>query len=274
MIKAFGYIRLSEEDRNKKKNELETSLINQRKLIEKYCKENNKQLLKIYEDKYISGGDRTRKEFNEMIKLTNEGIVDEIIVKDSSRFCRDVGFFKDTLWDLNTYGKKIFSIQKNNYLRHNDLSDTIISAVDEHKINESREKQEILFKQKEEENLPVIKAPYGYKFNKKGGYWIPKPKESEIVKKAFELTLQNKNYKEICEELRISIPLYYKIIKNECYLSYIIYYKKIRNKDKIVIRTEKIKYKGTFEALISEELFNSVNKKIKARELSHGVKKD
>ncbi|MEK6883105.1 MAG: recombinase family protein, partial [Nanoarchaeota archaeon] len=66
-MRAVGYIRVSQEERKKKnRDDLETSLQNQRKDIEDYCKNKDFELIEIYDDKYLSGDDPDRPELKRM----------------------------------------------------------------------------------------------------------------------------------------------------------------------------------------------------------------
>lgn len=89
------------------------------------------------------------------------------------------------------------------------------------------------------------RCPFGYKKNEKTKEIEINPKEAEIVKKVFELSL-TKGYKEICQELNINPQTYYNIIKNDIYIG--------------IIHLEKESKKGVHEPIISEELFNKIKK--------------
>ena len=67
MERAVGYVRLSKEDFNKGVLDESESIINQRKFISDYAAEQGWELKKIYADEDISGSDRDRPEFNQMI---------------------------------------------------------------------------------------------------------------------------------------------------------------------------------------------------------------
>lgn len=261
-IRAFGYARLSEEDKNKPKKELETSIINQKEFIKKHCDDNNKKLVKIFVDLYISGSDRSRKEFNDMISRTKNNEADEIISKDKSRFCRDSSFFKDTLVDLRSVNKSVFSIMDNRYLDPDDLGDIVGSVIDERSVIDGKKKQRLLALQKKDKGLPITNPPFGYKYNnsKNNKNWIIDSQNASIVKQVFEMTINGVNYKEICNKLKIKPCLYYKIIKNKSYLGYVIYYNKIKDSTGKIMQKELVEYKGSYIPLIDEETFLKVQK--------------
>lgn len=256
-MKAFGYVRKSPDD----KEGTEVSIKNQKDLIENYCNKNNIKLIDTFEDLDLSGSDRFRKGFTEMILEILKSNVEIIIVKDKSRFCRDTAFFLDTLKDLRAYNKKVFSIMDNHYLDPEDFGDMVTSMVDEKTIIDGRKKARLLLISKQEKGLPCIPAPYGYKYKtiKKEKVWVLDEKKADIVKKSFDLTLKKLDYKNICKELDISVNLYYKILKNRNYLGFVSFYNKIKDSSGKTIRKELVEYKGVHKQIVSEELFNKVN---------------
>ena len=256
-IKVYGYIRKSPDDTES----TDTSMKNQTKLINDFCTKRGWFVEKIFADKNISGGDRSRKGFNDMLNsiLKNEEIK-IIVVKEQDRFARDSAFFTDTLRDLDAHGIRVFSIMKNNFLSYEDLGDVVTSVVDAHYIITQRKKANVLFEQKKSEGLAPIKAPFGYK-NKNGG-WVVNKKKADIVRQVCNDYLNKVNFKETMKRLKINKSLYYRILKNArkgLYNGFVNYMRKIRDSNKKVIKEEEIKYKGRHEALISDEVFRAVN---------------
>ena len=246
--KAYGYARKSPDD----KDDTKTSIDNQVKLIKSYCKGNDLDLLKIYIDKNISGGDRFRKDFVSMIQDAITNKVPILITKDQDRFARDHSFFSDTLANLDVHGIRVFSIIKNNFLSHEDLGDIVTSVVDAHYIITQRKKARILQDQKEEEGLPTIRPPFGYKYNKKKE-WVIDEKKAKIVRQIHNDLKDKTSYKDTVKRLKIDRNTYYRIIKSinkGLYSGFIIYIKKFRDANKIVVRTEEVKYKGRHEPII------------------------
>jgi len=263
-INIFGYSRKSPDD----KESTEVSIDNQNRLIKSICKEKEWNLKKIFTDKNISGGDRYRKNFTIMIsesieiKDNNKNYNIFIVVKDQSRFCRDSAFFKDTLKDLDVRGIKVFSISKPGFLNHEDLGDNVNALMGEQKIVEGKKYSEISFKQKMEDQLPSIPAPYGYKYNKKKEWVIDVIKSKKVSQVCLDFEKGIK-LKETLSNLKINKSLYYRILKNVkkgLYSGYIIYERKYRDSNKIIVRTEEVKYLGHHPHIISQELFDEVNK--------------
>ena len=59
--------------------------------IVRYCDFKQIELDKTFTDFGISGGTDDREQFQEMMKLVKQGVVEEIIITELSRFGRDLG---------------------------------------------------------------------------------------------------------------------------------------------------------------------------------------
>ena len=80
------YIRLSREDGENKESE---SIGNQRKILQRYIKENNLTLIKEYIDDGVSGTTFNRPGFNELLHDIENKSINMVITKDLSRLGRD-----------------------------------------------------------------------------------------------------------------------------------------------------------------------------------------
>ncbi len=80
------YIRLSREDGDKEESE---SIGNQRKILQRYIKENNLTLIKEYIDDGVSGTTFNRPGFNELLQDIENKSINMVITKDLSRLGRD-----------------------------------------------------------------------------------------------------------------------------------------------------------------------------------------
>ena len=92
------YCRLSRDDELQGDS---NSIINQKKILQKYALEHGYTNFRFYIDDGISGTTFNRPGFQEMIADVEAGIVKRVIIKDMSRFGRDylqVGMYTETLW--------------------------------------------------------------------------------------------------------------------------------------------------------------------------------
>ena len=80
------YIRLSREDGDKQESE---SISNQRKILQRYIKENYLTLIKEYIDDGVSGTTFNRPGFNELLQDIENKTINMVITKDLSRLGRD-----------------------------------------------------------------------------------------------------------------------------------------------------------------------------------------
>ena len=116
-FKVGMYIRLSREDGDKQESE---SISNQRKILQRYVKENNLNCVKEYVDDGVSGTTFDRPGFKEMINDIENKTINMIITKDLSRLGRDY-------ITVGEYTEKYFP--KNN-IRYVALTDGIDTYVD------------------------------------------------------------------------------------------------------------------------------------------------
>ena len=90
MKRVVLYLRLSEEDKDKlTKEELSESIKNQELMLRGYSEEQGWLVVGVYNDEDWSGADKTRPDFNKMIKECENGNVDIVLCKTQARFARD-----------------------------------------------------------------------------------------------------------------------------------------------------------------------------------------
>jgi len=90
-MKCAIYVRLSEEDRNKRNVTDESeSIQNQKSLLLNYAIEQGWEVYKIYCDEDYSGADRTRPDFNALIDEAKARKFDVVLCKTQARFSRDM----------------------------------------------------------------------------------------------------------------------------------------------------------------------------------------
>jgi len=163
IYRVWGYARKSPDD----KENTESSINNQKNLYEKFLNENSVESAGIWIDKNVSGSDRYRKGFSEVLneiivyKEKNEDVVCILWVKHQDRFARDSSFFGDTLKDLEARNIKVYSSMKGGFLSSDDLGDSVTALMDAHYIRTQEKKARILQEQKRELGLPSFNAPFG-----------------------------------------------------------------------------------------------------------------
>jgi len=261
IIKVVGYARKSPDD----KEDTDRSIDNQSELIKKTCidksnEEETWELQKIFIDRNLSGGDRFRKGFTDMVDYSIKNGIEILVTKEQNRVARDSSFFLDTLKDLEVIGIKIYSIMKGDFLSSDDIGDAIMSVVGGHYIVEQRKKAILAQDQKREKNLPSIPAPFGYEYDKDKN-WVIDKKNADIVRQISSDLKKNISYKDTIKRIKITKSAYYRIINNikkGIYSGWIIYNKKFKNSDKVVVRMEEVKYKGSHEPILPIDVSDTI----------------
>lgn len=201
------YVRLSDEDRDKRcATDESESIQNQKSMLINYCIEQGWQISNIYCDEDYSGADRNRPEFNQMIKDCEEGKIDIVLCKTQSRFSRDMEIIEKYIhgkfleWnvrfvsivdhaDTNVAGNKkarqINGLVNEWYLE--ELSDNIKRTLHNKKIMG-------------EYCCPY--APYGYKLDPEDKHhFVIDPPAAEVVKSIFEMYKSGMGYIRIAKAL-------------------------------------------------------------------------
>ena len=92
------YERLSQDDGSEGES---NSISNQKKILERYCRDHGYTDIRHYEDDGYTGTNFNRPGFQDMLADIREGRIARVIVKDMSRFGRDylqVGMYTDVLF--------------------------------------------------------------------------------------------------------------------------------------------------------------------------------
>ena len=285
MKKAVAYGRYSTDMQR------EESIDAQFRAIKDYCKKNDIELIRTYADEGISGTTDNRPEFQQMIKDTELGVFDYVIVHKLDRFSRskyDSAIYKRKL--------KLANVQLISVLENLDGSpeslilESVLEGMSEYySRNLSRE-----VKKGMRENALKCKfnggtPPLGYDIDENKNYVI-NAHEASAVKIIFDMYINNHSYLEIMNALNklgyktkkgndFTRNSFYEILNNERYVGVYFYskedyngFKSKRNyhkkKDKKdVIRIENgvpaIIDKSTWEKVQNKMMFNKNNNRRK-----------
>lgn len=294
---AMGYGRLSDEDRDKRNFSMESnSIISQRTFIEQFCNERNINCSHYFYDDGITGLTFERDGWNNLLHEIETGKVDCVITKDLSRLGRD---HSETGYYIERYfpEHKIRYISINdNWDSKYDSVDLILWKLaynDVYCADISKKVKSILNSKKREGLYVGSFAPYGYKKREDDKhYLVPDEKTAPIVKEIFELAYAGNGtckIATICNEKKYITPGMYSkrfrkdsrvrelsgdiwttgmvrtILINEVYMGDLTQSKirKASYKSKKTIKNKKedwIIVRNTHEALVSREVFESVQK--------------
>lgn len=217
------YIRLSQEDDDKKYESDSESVINQRTLLKNYVKENNFNFIDEYVDDGFTGTDFDRPGFKRLIEDVKNKRINCIIVKDLSRFGRDhvmTGYYTETYFSENRirFISVLESIDTFKTQASND-SATFIQAFNDFysKQNSIKIKRALDDKRKEGKYIGSL-PPFGYKRDENDkGHLVPDEKVAHIVREIFKMRANGTGVSEITTILNkknYPTPSRYKGTKN------------------------------------------------------------
>ncbi len=287
------YLRISVED----KNGLDSSIENQRQIIEKFVSTNvDLEITNEFIDNGISGRNFDRAGFKSMIEEVEKGNIDCIIVKDLSRLGRnviDTGYYIEKFFP--THNVRFIAVNDNFDTLHNEKG-TIILPI-KNMINEAYS-MDISKKVKGQARQAMLqgdyiggRAPYGYRKDKANCHKLVVDEEvAPIVKQIFKWAKDGKSINEITRNLNDKgylSPGYLKqnrgeltnekligkgiwrsnavkkILLNEVYVGDMVQGKtiKVNGKHKPVPESEWIRVENTHEAIVDKEIFAFVKEK-------------
>ena len=288
------YIRLSQEDKDKKYESDSESVINQKELLRGYVKNNNFNLVKEYVDDGYSGTDFDRPAFKEMLEDIKNKKINCVIVKDLSRFGRDhvmTGYYTETFFPENNIRFISISESVDTFKEQasNDSS-TFIIACNDYYSKQNSVKIRAVLNQKRLNGKFVGSLPsFGYMRDPEDkGHLIPNPETDWVVKEIFKLRTNGVGPTEIANklnEMKVPTPSGYKktsyssqlidrdtwnittvkkILSNRIYTGDMVQHvqTKVNYKSKKKITLDEKLWtivENTHEALVDKETFNYVN---------------
>ena len=186
------YIRLSQEDKDKKYESDSESVINQKELLRGYVKNNNFNLVKEYVDDGYSGTDFERPGFQRMLEDINNKKINCVIVKDLSRLGRDhvmTGYYIETFFPENNI-RFISILESYDSFKNqasNDSSTFIIACNDYYSKQNSIKIRNVLNEKRKSGKFVGSLPCYGYMRDPEDkGHLIPNPETALVVKKIFK----------------------------------------------------------------------------------------
>ena len=169
--------------------------------IVRYCDFKQIELDRTFTDFGISGGTDNREQFNEMMKLVKQGLVDEIIITELSRWGRNLG---DCIKNLDILKKKkvnLVCLKENINLESpsGTLMSNLLMCVMEWEKSITGERVKNILNDKKLNNKRYTKSVYGYDFV--NGKMVENQRELLMLKKIKMLRGKGKSYNEIKDYL-------------------------------------------------------------------------
>ena len=301
------YIRLSQEDKNKKYESDSESIINQKEILKDYCLKNGFNLIDEYVDDGYSGTNFDRPGFIRLIEDIKNKKINIVVVKDLSRLGRDhvmTGYYIENFFPENNI--RFISLQENYdsaiNQASNDSSTFIIACNDYYSKQNSLKIRNVLNEKRKNGKFVGSLPCFGYMRDPLDkGHLIPNIDTAPIVKKIFEWRADgigpteianrlNKanlitpsGYKKINYSSRLidrdnwNISTVKKILTNRVYTGDLVQHTqtKVNYKSKKKITLDEklwIIVENTHEALIDKDTFNYVNTLRKRNTRNYEVK--
>ncbi len=186
------YIRLSQEDKDKKYESDSESVINQKELLRSYVKNNNFNLSGEYVDDGYSGTDFDRPGFQRMLEDIKMKKINCVVVKDLSRFGRDhvmTGYYIETFFPENNirFISILESFDSFKNQASNDSSTFIIACNDYYSKQNSIKIRNVLNDKRKNGKFIGSLPSFGYMRDPEDkGHLIPNPDTAPIVKNIFK----------------------------------------------------------------------------------------
>ena len=290
------YIRLSQEDKDKKYESDSESVTNQKEILRDYCLKNGFNLIDEYVDDGYSGTNFDRPGFIRLIEDIKNKKINLVVVKDLSRLGRDhvmTGYYIETYFPENKI--RFISIVENydsmKNQASNDSSTFIIACNDYYSKQNSLKIRNVLDSKRRDGKFIGSKPCYGYMRDPKDkGHLIIDPNTAQYVKLIFELRSNDIGISEIATrltKLRAPTPSSYKnkiistitkeeyvwsihsvkkILENRMYTGDMVQHTqtKISYKSKKKIKLDQslwVIVENTHEPLVDKEIFRIINKK-------------
>jgi len=281
------YLRKSRADLEAEKHGEFETLDRHKSTLLKVAKEKNLNIVEIKEELVSGESVNNRRKMIELLKEVNGELYDAVLVMDIDRLGRgnmqDQGLILDTFKQSNTKiitPRKIYDL--NNEFDEEYSEFEAFMARKELKLI-TRRMQHGRIKSIEEGKFIAQSAPYGYKieYRNKDRYLVIDDEKALVVKMIYKLYNEGNGARRISSYLN---ALGYKsttgrsfyeklvrdILKNKVYCGYITWNSVSRkgtksSKNEI---SERIIVKGIHEPIISEDLWNECNHKLKSRYIS------
>ena len=309
MYNAGIYIRLSQEDRDKKYESDSESVLNQRQILTEYVNNQGFNLVDEYIDDGYSGTTFDRPGFEKMITDIQKKRINLVIVKDLSRLGRDhvkTGYYIETFFPENKV-RFISIMESYDSIKNqasNDSSTFIIACNDYYSKQNSLKIRNVLDEKRKNGNFIGSAPCYGYKRDENDkGHLIPDTETASIVKQIFEWRLNDVGVSEIASRLTkmgIKTPAGYKnlkyssrlkekdiwtihsvikILSNRMYTGDMVQHKqtKVNYKSKKKIALDEklwLIVENTHEPLVDKEIFNAIHNKKTSNNRSIKIKTD
>lgn len=274
------------------------SIVNQKKMLEDYAKQNGYTNIEHFTDDGYSGGSFDRPDWKRMVAGIEDGSIGTVIVKDMSRIGRDylqVGFYTEVMFKEKEVHFIAIANGVDNQKRESSEFAPFLNIMNEWYIRDSSRKVTTVLRARGMEGKHTTNnAIYGYRKSEKDkNQWVIDEEAAEVVRRIYRMSLEGKGPYEIARilsEEQIERPSYYlakrglgtcrsnnntatpyvwrgatvrDILSKPEYMGHTVNFRSYKEsyKDKRAKKTPKedwVIFKNTQEAIVSEEMWNKV----------------
>ena len=227
MPKAGIYCRLSIEDSNKTGSDDSASIQNQKAMLRDYCHERDWEIYDIYVDDGYSGVDRSRPDFNRLLRDCEKRNIDIVLCKDQSRFSRDTIVIEQYINDrFLEWGIRFIGVA-DNADTDSEMYGTIrlfTSAYNEMYVKDisAKIRRTLTYKREQGQFIGSF-APYGYQIDQNDRHHLIIDEEtSPVVRLIFNMYANGEGYRRIVQKLNedgVVSPAEYKRQKGSKYVN-------------------------------------------------------
>ena len=274
------------------------SIVNQKKMLEDYAKQNGYTNIEHFTDDGYSGGSFDRPDWKRMVAGIEDGSIGTVIVKDMSRIGRDylqVGFYTEVMFKEKEVHFIAIANGVDNQKRESSEFAPFLNIMNEWYIRDSSRKVTTVLRARGMEGKHTTNnAIYGYRKSEEDtNQWVTDEEAAEVVRRIYRMSLEGKGPYEIARilsEEQIERPSYYlakrglgtcrsnnntatpyvwrgatvrDILSKPEYMGHTVNFRSYKEsyKDKRAKKTPKedwVIFKNTQEAIVSEEMWNKV----------------
>lgn len=193
------------------------SIVNQKKMLEDYAKQNGYTNIEHFTDDGYSGGSFDRPDWKRMIAGIEDGSIGTVIVKDMSRIGRDylqVGFYTEVMFKEKEVHFIAIANGVDNQKRESSEFAPFLNIMNEWYIHDSSRKVTTALRARGMKGKHTTNnAIYGYRKSEEDkNQWVIDEEAAEVVRRIYRMSLEGKGPYEIARilsEEQIERPSYY-----------------------------------------------------------------
>lgn len=236
------------------------------------------QFVGVYADEALTGTKDSREEFQQLLEDAKAGKIDMIITKSISRFARNTVTLLETVRELDKINVNVFFEEQNihSISSEGEMVLTLLASVAQEESRSVSENMKWRIKKEfQQGEIWGGRSPLGYSLKNKRFRVIPK--EAEVVQIIYKLYVDGNGAEAICQILdskgikpkeskKWGPSSIIKILSNRNYTGDLLLQKTYLNnhlsKKQVINKGELDRYlvKGNHEAIVSNELFDKVQK--------------